>query len=245
MDLSGHSLPEIRELADEYYRTHGWEDIQTLEENNPDQKAFKAEAWARKAVAENDLPERLDYLHDRSRDESWRVRERVAMALKYVNANSFRQVESTWDEWVEHEDNYVRRACEVGLMGVPEEHVDSALRILDSLVSDSDEYVQKSCGGFAVAAIATKDPDVGREYLDRWSRSDTVRTRWNVAKAIGGAYGRENRHALELAHRLAADEEYRVRRATASSLRKLFDNDPTIREQVAGWDDRQEFRSML
>ncbi|MFT4890621.1 MAG: HEAT repeat protein [Halobacteriales archaeon] len=245
MDLRGHSLPEIRDLADQYYRDHGWEDIEALEENDPDEKAFKAEAWVRKAIAEDDLAERLEYLERRSRDESWRVRERVAMALKYVNANAFRQVESAWYEWVDHDDNYVRRACEVGLMGVPEEHADSALRILDHLVSDSDEYVRKSCGGFAVAAIANKDPDVGREYLDRWSRSDDLRTRWNVAKAIGGAYGRENDHALDLAHRLADDEEYRVRRATASSLRKLFDKDPEFRERVEQWDDREEFRSSL
>ncbi len=130
-------------------------------------------------------------------------------------------------------------------MGISTEHVDPALQILDPLLSDSDEYVRKSCGGFAVSTIANKDPTIGRTYLDRWSNSENVRTRWNVAKAIGGAYGRENDHALTLAYRLSDDEEYRVRRAVASSLRTLFENDDRFRERVEQWDDREDFRSML
>ncbi|MEY7850168.1 DNA alkylation repair protein [Natrarchaeobius sp. A-rgal3] len=244
-DLNSCGLPEIRELADRYYRDHGWEDIETLEATDPDEAAFKVEAWARKAVAEDELPERLDYLEEVSRSESWRVRERVAMALKYANAHSFEQVEQTWYEWVEHDDNYVRRACEVGLMGVSANHVDPALQILDHLVSDSNDYVQKSCGGFAVSFVANKDPAVGRTYLDRWIDSENVRTRWNVAKAIGGAYGRENEHALTLAYRLSDDDEYRVRRAVASSLRSLFEKDAAVRERVDQWDDREEFRTTL
>lgn len=245
MELNGLAVPEIREMADQYYRDHGWSEIEAIEEVDPDHKGFKAEAWARKAVAENDLPERLEYLRELSRDESWRVRERVAMALKYVNEHSFERVETAWYDWVEHDDNYVRRACEVGLMGVRREHVGPALEILDHLMSDSDEYVSKSCGGFAVSFVAGKDPEVAREYLDRWSRSDDVRTRWNVAKAIGGPYGRGRDHALELAYRLSGDEEYRVRRATASSVKKLIENDPTVRERVERWEDRDDFRSML
>ncbi|MWV38778.1 DNA alkylation repair protein [Natrialba sp. INN-245] len=244
-DLDSCSLPEIRELADQYSCDHEWEDIEALEATNRDETAFKVEAWARKAVAEDELPDRLGYLEEVSRSESWRVRERVAMALKYVNAHSFEQVEQTWYAWVEHDDNYVRRACEVGLMGIPEDHVDPALRILDRVMSDSNEYVQKSCGGFAVSFVANKDPAVGRTYLDRWSDSENVRTRWNVAKAIGGAYGRDNEHALDLAYRLSDDDEYRVRRAVASSLRSLFEKDTQVRERVDQWDDRGEFRSLL
>jgi 3-methyladenine DNA glycosylase AlkC len=120
------------------------------------------------------------------------------MALKYVNEHSFKQIEPTWYEWVKHDENYVRRACEVGLMGVTPGHVDPAFQILDHLVTDSDDYVQKSCGGFAVSTIANKNPEVGREYLDRWSRSDDLRTRWNVAKAIGGSYGRRNDRRRQL-----------------------------------------------
>ncbi|SFR91841.1 DNA alkylation repair enzyme [Halomicrobium zhouii] len=245
MDLSDHGLPEIRDLADEYARNHGWEEIETLAANDRDHKAFKAEAWARKAVAEDDLPARLDYLRELARDENWRVREAAAMALKYVNEHAFEQVEPAWEEWVTHEDNYVRRACEVGLMRTPPEHVDSALDLFDHLVADSDDYVKKSCGAFALSNVAATDPAVGRAYLDRWSRSDDLRTRWNVAKAIGGGYGRATDHAVDLAYRLSGDDEYRVRRATASSLKKRFDEDPDLRDRVEGWDDREEFRSML
>lgn len=245
MNLADYSLPEIRALADEYYRQHGWDDVEALDAGDPDETAFKVEAWARKAVAEDALPERLGYLQRRACDESWRVRERVAMALKHINAHSFERVEPAWREWVAHDDNYVRRACEVGLMGIPPEHVDSALQLLDHVVTDSDEYVQKSCGGFAVSTIANKDSDVGRGYLERWSRDDDLRTRWNVAKAVGGSYGRANEHALELAHRLSGDEAYRVRRATASSLRTLFEKSPSLRERVDQWEDRDDFRSTL
>lgn len=244
MDLEGRSVPEIRDLADDYYRDHSWDEVEALPEMNPDEKGFKAEVWARKAVAERELPDRLDYLEELSRDESWRVRERVAMALKHVNANAFEQVESTWEGWVDHDDNYVRRACEVGLMGVEPEHVDTALGILDPLMADDDDYVKKSCGAFAVSSIANTKPAVGREYLERWSRSADLRTRWNVAKAVGGAY-RENDHALDLAYRLSGDEAYRVRRATASSLKKLFDKRRSARERVKQWDERDEFLSML
>ena len=245
MDLSDHGLPAIRDMADEYARNHRWDDIGALEANDPDRKAFKAEAWARKAVAEGELPERLEFLQELSRDENWRAREAVAMALKYVNEHSFEQVEPAWTEWVDHDDNYVRRACEVGLMGTPAEHVDSAFGLFDHLVSDSDDYVKKSCGAFALSHVAAKDPVVGREYLDRWSRSNDLRTRWNVAKAIGGGYGRSTDHAVELAYRLSGDDEYRVRRATASSLKKVLERDSELRERLDQWDDRDEFRSML
>lgn len=245
MNVNGQSLPEIRELADKYYRDHEWADIEALEASNPDETAFKVEAWARNAVAENELPERLDYLKQVAQSESWRVRERVAMALKYINSHSFEQVEPTWYEWVEHDDNYVRRTCEVGLMGIPAEYVDSALQILDLLVDDSDEYVRKSCGGFAVSTIANMDPGIAKVYLDRWSNSENVRTRWNVAKAIGGSYGRENEHAMTLAYQLSGDDEYRVRRAVASSLRTLFKKDSGFRDRVEQWSSRKEFRSII
>jgi|GEM_PF-1679331 len=245
MDLSDHGLPEIRDLADEFAREHGWDEIEALGESDRDYKAFKAEAWARKAVAEGDLPERLGFLQALSGDENWQVREAVAMALKYVNEHAFAQVEPAWKEWVVHENNYVRRACEVGLMRTPPEHVGPVLDLFDHLVADSDDYVKKSCGAFALSNVAATDPAVSREYMERWSRADDLRTRWNVAKAIGGGYGRATDHAVELAYRLSGDEAYRVRRATASSLKKRFDDDPDWREQVEGWDDRDEFRSLL
>lgn len=130
-------------------------------------------------------------------------------------------------------------------MGVESTHVDRALQLLDPLVSDDDDYVKKSCGGFAVTAIAAKEPAVGGEYLDRWSRSEDVRTRWNAAKAIGGAYGRETDHAMEVAYRLSGDDEYRVRRATVAALRNLFESKPEKRECVGGWDGRDEFLERL
>jgi len=244
MDLDDLGLPEIRDRADEYYRDHAWDDIESLPERDRDHLAFKAEAWARKAVAEDAIPERLDYLQDISRHEDWRVREAVAMALKYVNEHAFERAEQTWYEWVTHDDNYVRRACEVGLMSVPPEQVQPALELLDHLVSDSDDYVQKSCGGFAASVVASKDRAVGSEFLDRWSRSDDVRTRWNAAKAVGGAYGGSD-HALELAYRLSGDSEYKVRRATAAPLRECFDKDPSVRERVDQWDDREELLAKL
>lgn len=241
MDLHGLGVPEIRARADEYYRQHDWAAIEALDASTANEKGFKAEAWARKAVDEADFPERMEYLQKLAQDDDWRVRERVAMALKYVNAHAFEQVQPVWKEWVEHEDNYVRRACEVGLMGVGDEDVGPALELVDPLVSDDDDYVKKSCGAFAVTSIAAKEPAVGGEYLDRWSRSQDVRTRWNVAKALGGAYGRETDHAMELAYRLAGDEAYRVRRATAASLRNLFESKPEKREHVDQWEDREEF----
>ncbi len=245
MDLDGLSTPEVRALADDWYPDREWAEIEALPEGDPNEKGFKVEAWTRKAVAEDALPARLTYLREVARDDDWRVRERVAQALKHVTEHSFDRVESALDEWVAHEDNYVRRACEVGLMGTPPERVDAALRILDGLMSDSDDYVKKSCGAFAVTHVAAKDPAVGREYLDRWSRSDDLRTRWNAAKAIGGAYGRGNDHALDLAYRLAGDDEYRVRRATAASLRDLIEDDPAVRERVDQWEQRDDFRSRL
>lgn len=130
-------------------------------------------------------------------------------------------------------------------MGTPPEHVESALELFDSLVTDSNDYVKKSCGGFAMSFVASKDPVIGRTHLDRWSRSDDLRTRWNVAKAIGGAYGRAGEHTFELAYRLSGDEEYRVRRATASSVKKLLENDSRVRKRIEQWDDRNDFRSML
>ena len=245
VDFEGRTVPEIRELADEYAHSHSWADIETLPTTDEDTTGFKVEAWARKAVAERELPERLAYLQTEAQSEDWRVRERVAQALKYVNRHAFEQVEDAWEGWVTHDDNCVRRACEVGLMGVPDEHVAGALDLLDHLVSDSDTYVQKSCGAFAVSAIANSDPAVGREYLDRWSRADDLRTRWNVAKAIGSAYGFHNEHALDLASRLADDDAYRVRRATASSVKKLVEKDVVDRERVEGWVAQTDFQSML
>lgn len=113
MDLTDWSLPEIRDLADEYSQDAEWDEIEALGEGDRNEKAFKAEAWARKGVAEDELPKRVEYFQELSRDEDWRVREAVAMALKYINDSAFEHVESVWDEWVTHDDNYVRRACEV------------------------------------------------------------------------------------------------------------------------------------
>lgn len=244
-DFEGLTVPEVRELADEYRRERDWTDLEALPEGTADEKGFKAAAWARKAVADGSLPERLPFLREAARDEDWRVRERVAQALKHVNEHAFPRVEPAWREWVDHEDNYVRRACEVGLMGVPPAHVDPALELFDALASDSDDYVKKSCGGFALSHVAATDPAVGREHVERWSRSEDLRTRWNAAKAVGGAYGRATDHALDVAHRLAGDDAYRVRRATAASLRDLFEKRPAYRERVEQWDDRTEFLASL
>lgn len=244
-NLDGLSVPEVRQLAEAYYREHGWGDIEALPAETGNEKGFKVEAWARKAVADDALPARSSFLREMASDEDWRVRERVAQALKYVNEHAFPQVEPAWGDWVIAEDANVRRACEVGLMGVPPAHVESALGLFGHLVADEDDYVKQSCGGFALTHVAAKNPDAARPYLERWSRSETLRTRWNVAKAIGGAYGRTTDHAIDLAHRLAGDEAYRVRRATAASLRSVFEDRPDARKRVDRWDDRAEFRSML
>lgn len=243
MNLEGCSPSDLRTKADDYI-DRDWAEIRDIDERDRNHKVLKAEAWARKAVATDALPERLDLLQDLARDDDWRVREGVAMALKHVNGNAFERVERSWYDWVDRDDPNVRRACEVGLMRVQSEHVDAALRIFDELVDDSNDYVKKSCGAFALSHVASKDPEAARPHLDRWSRSDDLRTRWNVAKAIG-SYGRTDEYAMDLAYRLAGDEEYRVRRATASAVKKLTEKRPQVSDQIADWDDRDDFKTML
>jgi hypothetical protein len=140
-----------------------------------------------------------DELRPHARDERWRVREAVAMALQRIGAADMDRLLAIAAGWV-HGDRLEQRAVVAGLAEPvllrDPRHARAVLSALDGITAtmtgatDRGEEpfrVLRQALGYAWSVAIAALPGEGTALLDRWCRSDDPDLRWiareNLRKA--------------------------------------------------------------
>ncbi|MBA7645569.1 hypothetical protein ES703_53327 [subsurface metagenome] len=171
----------------------------------------------------------------------WGVREDAAAKIKKINDKFFLEYFSIWKKWVKDSNPNIRRAVEVGLLRIKKDFVPYALDLLEVLAYDSNPYVRKSCGPFALSHVCYKDSRLAFERLRKWMKIEDRNVRWNVAMSLGVWFGQTHlEESLKLLKILAKDKERFIWRAAASSLIKLIRKHPELKREVFSWENCEE-----
>lgn len=158
-------------------------------------------------------------------DDNWEAREWAASALAHVISGHFELVFPRLREWAMHPSPNVRRMVVVAAGYATRDctagQCDELLRLLTPLMSDTDSYVGKSLGAFALGGYAIRyRPD----QVAMWAGGldlDDARTAWNVAMMFTTAAGaRQADRFADLLACLAVDE----RRSVGAAVRKAAAN---------------------
>lgn len=175
----------------------------------------------------NDAADRLIDLVD---DNNWSIREGAAFGLARVLGDHFDEVLPLFHEWSRHRSVNVRRGVVISVMPVIRNRLNGVhrarpcLELLEPLLSDSEPYIRKNLGPFAIGtALLRHHPDITFDTLEEWrNRYDDIWVRWNLAKAVSSSGGRRHvQRSISFLETLANDERPEVQRAIASSMRSL------------------------
>ena len=178
----------------------------------------------------------LEKIRKLANDEDWKVREDAASEIEKINDKHFEEYYPVWKDWVRDPEPNIRRSVEVGLLRINKKYVNESLELLEPLLYDSDNYVRKNCGPFALSAVCSKDPDLAFKQLKKWMKIDDVNVRWNVAMCLGVRFGLPfPEESLKLLKILAKDKRKFVWRAAASSLIKMLRKHPKYKHDVYSW----------
>lgn len=170
--------------------------------------------------------------------EDWKVREDAASEIKKINDKFFEEYYPVWKDWVRNPDPNIRRAVEVGLLRINKKYVKESLELLEPLLYDSNNYVRKNCGPFALSSVCSRNPDLAFKKLKEWMKIDDVNVRWNVTMCLGVRFGLSfPDESLELVKVLAKDKRRFVWRAAASSLIKILKKYPEYKKLFYSWEN--------
>lgn len=163
---------------------------------------------------------------------SWEVRETVAAAAGSL-------LEHCWDtaypicaDWSRDSSAMVRRAVAVAAKYAAKARNPSwakpLLTLLEPLLADSDPYVRKNLGPFAVGdGLLRCYPSETLAWLAEVATRQDESTRWNVAMAFSTAEAAKHvDEALRVLELLSSDPRSSVKRAVASALKKLANRTP-------------------
>lgn len=180
----------------------------------------------------------LARIRELANSSNWMIREDAAEEIKKINDKQFEQYFPIWQEWVRDENPNIRRATEVGLLRIKKKYVEQALTLLEPLLYDTDKYVKRNCGPYALSAVCCKNSVLGFERLTQWSKDKDINVRWNIAMCLGVNFGvKHHIKALKLLRKLSTDNFRYVWIAVASSLIKLTRKYPEIKNEVLDWDN--------
>lgn len=178
----------------------------------------------------------LERIKKLSCHKDWEIREDAADEIKKVNGKSFKEYYEIWKHWASSSNPNIRRAVEVGLLRINKKYVKEALELIEPLLYDSNKYVRKNCGPFALSHICYRNPDFAFKKIRGWMRVDDTNVKWNVAMCLGAWFGQTyHEKALELLKILTKDKRRFVWRAVASSLIKLLRKHPEYKKKVYSW----------
>lgn len=198
----------------------------------PEWGTRSAAGWFIGGQYERHPDEAAELLIDLVDDDNWSVREGAAFGLATVLNDHFEEVLPLFEEWSRHESVNIRRGVVISVMPVirdrshGRDRAQPCLDLLEPLLSDSEPYIRKNLGPFAIGtALLRHHPDLTFAALETWrDRYDDVYVRWNLAKAVSSSGGRRHRErSLEFLETLADDQRPIVQRAVASSRRSLVD----------------------
>ncbi len=210
--------------------------------SEPIAKQFAAHLCALHADAFDRRPaEVLGILQVCAEDENWEVRETAAGVLSRLLVRQPDAFLVVLRAWARSKSANRRRAAVVAVKlsaRVIPERAEALLDLLEPLASDSDEYVRRNLGPFALGdGLLCAAPQVTLKRLARWAKASDEWTRWNVASALTAAEARRHAEAaLPLLRKLASDERPMVARAVVRALVNLAAADRAgVLRAVGSW----------
>lgn len=172
-------------------------------------------------------PEEIDARFLRTGDDpNWEVREWAASALAHVISGHFELTHSRLREWTEHPSPNVRRLAVVAagyaMRDCTAAQCRQLLDLLTSVMADTDPYVSKNLGAFALGSYAIRyQPELVARWATRLDLADE-QVAWNLTMMFTTAEGaRRARHFSGLLEQLARDERRRVRSAVRKATANL------------------------
>lgn len=164
----------------------------------------------------------------------WEVREWAASACGIILSNHFREFILKLQSWAESTSANIRRCAAVAVKYMAKEKRGDAfqpmLQVIDSLMHDTDPYVTKNLGGFAIGEGLLKYyPKPMIAWLERWAQQEDEQVRCHVAAVFTSStaaklYG-QIRHIFEM---LKADKRFRVQQAVQKA-------ETNLRKRVPGF----------
>ena len=165
--------------------------------------------------------------HRLARDDDWGVREMAASLMGRLLVEAFPDVLPIAREWVSAHDPRLRRAAVVAAKHAARtrrtEWAEPLLDLIEPALRDSDDYVRKSLGPFALGDQFVRSyPDATLARLRTWMEDRDENVRWNVAMTFSAASGsRVAQRAPDILEYLSADERPLVRSAVRTAQRRI------------------------
>lgn len=174
-------------------------------------------------------------------DDNWEVRETAGAVLARFVVEHGGAFDKVMADWSRSRSPNLRRAvvlaAKYAVRSAPS-RADDLLDLLEVLASDSDEYVRKNLGPFAIGdAFLRVAPAPTLRRLGQWARSKDMWVRWNAVSAFTAANARAHTSAaLPLLRIAAADPSPMVSRAVVRALSNLAQEDRTaVVRAVSAW----------
>lgn len=158
---------------------------------------------------------------------NWEVREWVASACGQVLEENFESFYPQLMNWASDSSAKVRRAAALAAMYAGRSRnpsfAEPLLDLMESLLSDSDPYVKKNLGPFAIGAGLLKYyPSEVLSRLNKWSEQNDEQTRCNVAMVFSAAEGAKHvDQGLDILKKLMEDPRKNVQKAVATAMKNL------------------------
>lgn len=175
-------------------------------------------------------------------DAHWEVREAAASLLGTLLDRHFERVRGFCESLRSSRSENLRRAVVVAVKyAARRDRPDRATALLDllaPLLRDSNPYVRRSLGPFAIGdALLRIDPKTTLAWLREWSHDRDLMVRWNVAMAFSTAIGSFHWPAARtILERLAIGPEPIVRMAVAKAVRRCRQRYPEeVGETLQRW----------
>jgi 3-methyladenine DNA glycosylase AlkD len=171
---------------------------------------------------------------------NWEVREWVASACSIVLTNNFSEFYPTMLQWTSDKSPNVRRAVAVAVKYTAktrnEEFCEKLIDLLERLLTDSDPYVKKNLGAFAIGdGVLRYFPKQVLNRVNIWIDDENEQLRWNVAKIFSSAEGTKYiEDSIHVIHKLIEDNRSTVKRAVTSMMNSIKKRRPDIYHKYFG-----------
>ncbi|MEM7536983.1 MAG: HEAT repeat domain-containing protein [Chloroflexota bacterium] len=165
-------------------------------------------------------------------DDNWEVREWAAGALAYIISGSFSRIFPKLAQWVQDPSANIRRMTAVAIgfatRDCTSEQCQQLLPLLTPLMADTDKYVSKNMGAYAVSNCALKHQPALVETWLRTIDDANEHAAWNLAMVLTTAEAaKQFVHIQFLLPSLLADERPKVKRAVQKGVKNLAKRIPT------------------
>lgn len=175
-------------------------------------------------------------------DDNWEVREWAASALAHVIGEHFDLVIPRLHEWAVHPSPNIRRMVAVAAGYATRDCTEGQCRLLldllTPLMADTDAYVGKNLGAFALGGYAVRHrPDLVAAWASSLDLGD-ARTAWNLAAMFTTAEGARRTRSFEpILASLVLDDRKVVRTAVSKALKNVAKrNEPALAEMLTMWE---------